>query len=260
MACDWIPLRIDLIEDPAVISIAAALSMDEFAVVGRLHHLWGWANRQLENGNATGVTELWIDRYVSATGFAQAMLNAGWLHQRNGGVEFPKFDRWNSQGAKRRILTSRRVSNFRNGTSVTKALPEKRKEKKSSASTKRADAPALETKTPKKQTNPNHHPAVEAFCLAWGTRYGTKYPFNAGKDAEAIAWVLGQVENDLEKFKTVVGRFLEDSEDFVSRQRHPLGLLRSQLTRWLVATAMPKKAAALTLADFMAQHAKGTQS
>lgn len=134
MAGDWIPLRVDIADDPAVISIAGTLGMDEFAVVGRLHHLWSWANRQLDSGNACGVTEKWIDRYVSASGFAQAMVGAGWLTPKDGGFEFPKFDRWNSQGAKRRVLTSRRVALHRNAernaTNVTTALTreEKRRE------------------------------------------------------------------------------------------------------------------------------------
>ena len=35
VAGDWIPMRTDLAEDPAVIAIAAATDLDEFAVVGR---------------------------------------------------------------------------------------------------------------------------------------------------------------------------------------------------------------------------------
>ena len=62
MAGDWIPLRADVHEDPAVIAIAAALGMEEYAVVGRLHKLWSWANRQLADGNAACVTDSWIDR------------------------------------------------------------------------------------------------------------------------------------------------------------------------------------------------------
>jgi hypothetical protein len=76
MAGEWLPMRMDLTDDPAVISMAAALNMDEFAVVGRLHRLWGWANRHLSSGNAPSVTEQWIDRFVSAPGFAAAMLAA----------------------------------------------------------------------------------------------------------------------------------------------------------------------------------------
>lgn len=141
MAGDWIPMRCDLADDPAVISIAGALGMDEHAVVGRLHRLWSWANRQLTTGDARGVTESWIDRYVSATGFAGAMREAGWLTLTAVGVEFPRFDRWNSQGAKSRVLTAQRMRRSRQASDakgdadrdaprVTKTSPEKRREEK----------------------------------------------------------------------------------------------------------------------------------
>ena len=107
MAGDWIPMRTDLTDDPAVLAIAAAVGIDEFAVVGRLHRLWSWANGHLTDGHAKAVTVQWVDRYVDATGFAAAMLDAGWLRTRSGGIEFPLFDRWNSQGAKRRVTQNR---------------------------------------------------------------------------------------------------------------------------------------------------------
>lgn len=130
MAADWIPMRIDLRDDPAVIAIAAATGLDEDAVAGKLLRLWGWANRQLTNGCAPRVTDSWVDRFLSAPGFAAAMLCAGWLQTRSGQIEFPKFDRWNSQGAKRRILAAHRMRKLRDGPSATKAQPEKRREEK----------------------------------------------------------------------------------------------------------------------------------
>ena len=103
MAGDWIPVRTDLHEDPAVITIAASIGLDEYEVTGRLLRLWSWANRQLPTGEAPGVTAEWIDRHVAAPGFASAMQKAGWLLIEDGKVVFPNFERWNSQSAKRRI-------------------------------------------------------------------------------------------------------------------------------------------------------------
>lgn len=121
-------MRLDLADDPAVIGLAARLGLDEFGVVGRLHRLWVWANQQLADGNAASVTEKWIDRYTMTPGFAAALVEVGWLTVDGGGFSIPKFDRWNSKGAKKRLLTSRRVKDHRNAPSVTKALPEERRE------------------------------------------------------------------------------------------------------------------------------------
>ncbi len=130
MAGDWIPMRLDIARDPAVIGMAAALGLDEDTVVGKLHRLWSWANEQLQDGNAVGVTETWLDRHVGVTGFAQAMSAQGWLLVDNEGIAIPHFDTYNSKSAKTRLLTARRVARYRNADSVTNALPreEKRRE------------------------------------------------------------------------------------------------------------------------------------
>ncbi|MDR6389190.1 hypothetical protein [Paraburkholderia phenoliruptrix] len=106
-------MRIALADDPAVISIAARLSVDEFTVVGMLHHLWGWADTQSRDGHAPGVTNVWIDRYVRHVGFAEAMVSVGWLEIDESGVTFPNFDRHNGESAKARGLAAERKRNQR---------------------------------------------------------------------------------------------------------------------------------------------------
>lgn len=146
MAGDWIKMRIALADDPAVISIAARLNVDEFTVVGMLHHLWGWADTQSRDGHAPGVTNVWVDRYVRHAGFADAMVSVGWLEIDETGVTFPKFDRHNGETAKTRALAAERkrnqrgkvteedgqVSRSERDTSVTRE--EKRREEKQTPS------------------------------------------------------------------------------------------------------------------------------
>jgi len=131
MAGDWIKMRCDLPVDPAVIAVAAELGLSEDEVVGKLLRLWSWANRQTTDGNAPSVTEMFIDRYIGVTGFANSLANVGWLMVHSGGITFPNFDRHMSQSAKRRALTAKRVAQKRNAPNVTSALPEKRREEKS---------------------------------------------------------------------------------------------------------------------------------
>lgn len=132
MAGDWIKMRIDLADDPAVISIAAMLGMDEDLVVGKLHRLWSWADQQTTDGTVTlpsresnddSVTVALLDRYARATGFAQAMVSVGWLHISARRVTFPNFERHNGKSGKQRALTAKRAvtlrSRKRNATSVT---------------------------------------------------------------------------------------------------------------------------------------------
>ncbi len=127
MAGDWIPMRCNLAQEPEVIAVAAATNIDEDAVVGKLHRLWSWANQHTTDGNARSVTYFWINRFLSCEGFAEALEEQGWLSVGKAGVRFPKFDRFNSQGAKRRVLTAKRVAEHKskkgNARSVSDALP-----------------------------------------------------------------------------------------------------------------------------------------
>lgn len=138
MAGDWIAIRCDLANEPEVIAIADATGLDEFAVVGRLHRLWSWGNRHTMDGNAPSVTYSWVDRYLQQDGFALAMESVGWLAHDGATMTFPKFDRFNSQGAKQRLLTAKRVATHKrsgndegnaqgNAVTVTQALPKEQK-------------------------------------------------------------------------------------------------------------------------------------
>ena len=133
MAGDWIKMRTDLSEDPAVVLISDKMSIDEFGVVGRLHRVWSWFDSQSRNGNAARVTGAFVDRLTCAQGFAQAMQDAGWLVMDDTGLSIPNFDRHNGQTGKARTLARKRQERFRvtqssrkrNAAGVTKRREEK---------------------------------------------------------------------------------------------------------------------------------------
>ena len=128
MAGDWLKMRHDLADDPAVIRLAAACGLDEDAVIGKLFRLWAWADRHTTDGHAEGVGLAWVDRTARHQGFAAEMVRVGWLEETGQGLAFPRFDRHCSDTAKVRALTKNRVEKHRNAASVTDALPEKRRE------------------------------------------------------------------------------------------------------------------------------------
>lgn len=119
MAGDWIKVRDNLHEDPAVAQIATALGIDVYAAMGRLIRIWTWADQQVADGNAN-VTLLYLDQLVSTPGIADAMVLAGWLEvPENGRITFPKYDRHMSKAAKKRALTKVRVQLHRSNAPVT---------------------------------------------------------------------------------------------------------------------------------------------
>jgi len=131
MAGDWIKMRISIGDDPDVIAIAGRLDCDEDMVVGKLLRFWGWCSEHTTDGNASGVTQMWLDRFVGVTNFADAMVSVGWLEVGDDGLKVPDFDRYLSEGAKQRALASIRQAKHRvkkgNAPSVTEPSPREEK-------------------------------------------------------------------------------------------------------------------------------------
>jgi hypothetical protein len=144
VAGDWIKIKIGLETSPEVIAMSDELELSEVWIVGALVKLWCWADQHTEDGNAKGVTKMWVDRYIGIDGFANALINAGWLLVSGKSLTIPNFERHNGKPAKQRAKGNQRVKAHRerngssvtqatiprNGTSVTKSFPEKKREEK----------------------------------------------------------------------------------------------------------------------------------
>lgn len=154
MAGDWIKMRGDLAEDPAVIDMAASLGMDEDHVVGKLHRLWSWADRQSRDGHARGVTEKWLDKETGVTGFARALQSVGWVVFDSTGMTIPNFDRHNGETAKTRALAGKRKKKQR-ANEVTNASRTKRDKRVTREEKRRAIE--QEQDLEQKKTEAGHH-------------------------------------------------------------------------------------------------------
>lgn len=141
MAGDWIKMRTNLDTDPAVVRISSGLRMDRYAVVGRLHKIWTWANEHLTDGQDVPVDCAFLDMLVEHSGFAESMRSVGWLSGRDGSLCFPSFERHNGASAKARALDAERKRQARNasgkcpGANRTELRPEKRRVEKRRDST-----------------------------------------------------------------------------------------------------------------------------
>ncbi|MEI7407937.1 DnaT-like ssDNA-binding domain-containing protein [Pectobacterium aroidearum] len=142
MAYEWIKVEVITPDKPEIYQLAEILSIDPDSVLGKLIRLWSWADQQTidgnANGNATSVTKNAIDRITFFPGFADALLQVGWLKVEGNTLMFPNFERHNGKSSKKRTLSNRRVTEHRkkpsngnansNAESVTsafqKTLPE----------------------------------------------------------------------------------------------------------------------------------------
>lgn len=123
MAGDWIPMRLDLAEDPAVLEMADILGEPEEYVVGCLHKIWSWASRQCHCGTVTGVTVMSLSRAVKLPKAVDAMVKVGWLIDGTGEdgrpfITFPKWENWLSKSAKARINNAINQRNSRSAKST----------------------------------------------------------------------------------------------------------------------------------------------
>lgn len=124
----WIKMRWDLGDDPDVLAIASALCPHDmrtnvrnlsascphiFLVVGALHRLWSWFDRQSSDGFMAGIGLDEVDETIGWAGFGKALSDRRWLVADSKGLWLPNFDRHNGGGAKRRALESKRKKDGR---------------------------------------------------------------------------------------------------------------------------------------------------
>ena len=125
MAGEWLKMRHDLADDPAVIRLADVVEIEEDAVIGKLFRLWSWADRHTHNGHAEGVGLRWVDRLARCEGFGAALVRVGWLVETGEGLSFPRFDRHCSDTAKTRALDAKRKSAERSVREMSGCEPDK---------------------------------------------------------------------------------------------------------------------------------------
>jgi len=193
---DWIKIRVCLPDEPEVIAISNECGISEDEVVGKLVRLWGWADQHLSrNGHAQSVTRNWLDRYVRRDGFADAMVTAGWLRIADDGIEFPDFDKHNTQTGKERALALRRKHRERESESRSCHAPtvtktgQKRDQSKSKSESKEKECVSRETpaasaavKTGGEKPKRTRHTYSKAFQAFW-----TAYPPRRRRDKSEAA-------------------------------------------------------------------------
>lgn len=110
MSPGWIKIDAITPDKPEIYLISEILNIDPDTVLGKLARLWIWADRQTINGQATCITRQLIDRVVFMPGFADALIQAGWLYENHCCLSLPNFERYNPLSSKARMKTQASVS------------------------------------------------------------------------------------------------------------------------------------------------------
>ncbi|HGH3389016.1 TPA: hypothetical protein ACJIKV_003680 [Citrobacter freundii] len=164
MASNWIKLEVITPDKPEIFRLAEILNIDPDAALGKVIRFWVWADQQTIDGNAEcnarSVTKNAIDRITFMSGFADALIQVGWLVEIEGLLTLPNFERHNGKSSKKRALTNERVAKVRevkrksNVQSVTqtdqKTLPEEEEEEEEDINTDLSLSPSHQKRASKK--------------------------------------------------------------------------------------------------------------
>jgi len=128
VAGDWIKIRVDLSDDPAVFMLSDILGLDCPTLVGHLVMFWSWMDRHTSDGKAIKLTQNVIDKKIGVQNFAVALRKVGWLCGEDMALELPNFERHNGDSAKARALESEAKRLRRGSKDAATPEPEKHPE------------------------------------------------------------------------------------------------------------------------------------
>lgn len=233
MAGDWLKVEEAMPDKPEVFAIAAKLDIDPDAVAGKLIRVWSWASR---NCHGDGVTKTSskraIDRAANVTGFADSMIDVGWLSESGDELKFPNFDRHNSETAKERGLAFIRKQKQRGQSSRSchAAVTEVSRQKRDKNGTKEPE-PETE-KNGFKEPSPSNARRTGggdgSLKMVWGKKYDERDLLNDEKIDELFGSVVASriahdSDEDRLRFAALVFNIRR------SKSTKPFGLLTSIL-------------------------------
>lgn len=106
---EWIPVRTDLHQTREVLAIAELTNRSNYEISGFLIAFWGWAQDQSTDGNLPGISLKSLPRVIGGNlKLWRAIRDQGWLEEVEDGIVIPRFERWLSRGAKKRIADAER--------------------------------------------------------------------------------------------------------------------------------------------------------
>lgn len=117
----WIKIRTNLIDHPKVVRIVSALCPQhvrnmsaDVCILGALVRVWSIADQHADGDLLPGMTLEALDSKLSLPGFAQLMVDVGWMRVEPEGLYLVNYQEHNGTNAKRRASEAMRKFNVRN--------------------------------------------------------------------------------------------------------------------------------------------------
>lgn len=119
----WIKIDTQLVTKPEVFQMSQFLQISRAEIVGHLVSVWSWFDQNSETGEIKGCCSM-VDS-ITREGFANALVDCGWLSCQDNIITLPNFTKHNGATAKKRAQGQQRQERFRkkqpgNAQSVTR--------------------------------------------------------------------------------------------------------------------------------------------
>lgn len=218
MSAEWIKVRVDLREDPAVFRLAKLTKLDRLSVIGRLWAFWSWADKHAVDGHVDGAEVADVDDITDKKGFAQALAAVGWLEIGDGFVAIPKHDRHNGESAKERSLKNARQAKWRQNRDAnvdtkpstdvdaspsTQASTREEKKREEEIKDKQPsvvpDSRSASTPAPPLRGDVNLQDIPKRAIVPLDA--GFELPLAWGEDAEKLGYSPAQILHEAERFR-----------------------------------------------------------
>lgn len=113
MAANWIPLFVETLRKPEIVTLASRLSVTRFDALGRACAIWCYASEHSVDGILHGVSLESLGE-VTAVGrdFCQVLVDVGWLSVVDDGLQLPNAE-WVMVGGKARLQAAKRQGKYR---------------------------------------------------------------------------------------------------------------------------------------------------
>lgn len=241
MAFDWIKMRKDLDAHPKVVRIMSVAQRDSCQVVGGLHKVWCLFDTYCTDGFLEGYTPKTLDLHIGYDGFAQAMIDVGWLvHEEGFGLTMPEFTEHNGKSAKVRAENTKQKR-------LSRACPEKNGQISSLQTDK--------TRTREEKNNKNNkkdfaQEFAQNFAQFWSA--GMR-KVNRGRAEQLFAKILSKESNPDDFTAMVVsdiGKRIESGQMGFS-EMHPATYLSGRRWEDEIATAKSKLNGTLSEFDYL---------
>lgn len=109
----WIKVRTCIAQQREIRIIARSLGLSIPNAVGLCVVFWAWCDSNTADGYIRGLGAADVDDIAGARGFAQAMIDAGWLECQDGLLLVPHFTDHNGSSSKQRALAALRMAEKR---------------------------------------------------------------------------------------------------------------------------------------------------